>query len=79
MIKRFAPEWNPTIKINRRGFRPLATGSVSFTGNFVKYLKATDILERGHIKKIRGVCSGSKVKFIYIYINNYNKRSLLIC
>jgi RNA 3'-terminal phosphate cyclase-like protein len=61
LIKKFAPEWNPTLKINRRGYQPNATGKVYFHGNVVKYLKATDIMERGPIKKIRGVCSGAKV------------------
>lgn len=30
LIKKFAPEWNPNIKVLKRGFRPNPTGKVSF-------------------------------------------------
>jgi len=32
LIKKFAPEWNPTLKVLKRGFRPNPTGKVHFNG-----------------------------------------------
>jgi RNA 3'-terminal phosphate cyclase-like protein len=61
LVKRFAPEWACTLKINRRGFRPNATGKVYFAAPFVKYLKAVDLVSRGPFKRIRGVCAGARV------------------
>ena len=61
LIKKFAPDWVYQLKINRRGYRPNPTGKVYYNSNFVKHLKAVDIVSRGPIKRIRGVCSGVRV------------------
>lgn len=58
MLKKFIPEWNPTLKINRRGYRPHATGKVYFVSHPIKYVKSIDLTVRGPIKRIRGVVSG---------------------
>lgn len=61
LMKNFGVEQAPQIKIIKRGFKPLGGGEVHLSCNFVKYLKAIDLSNKGKVKKVRGICYASKV------------------
>lgn len=59
MIKKYVPDWFCDIKILQRGYS--TPGKVLFKSQPIKYIPARDLLDKGLVKKIRGVCSGTKV------------------
>lgn len=50
-----------SIKIIKRGYFPDGGGEVQVSIPTIKKLKKVNLEERGYIKRIRGVCSGSKM------------------
>lgn len=57
LLKKFNPESDAAIKILRRGTQ----GIVLLTAKPTKQLRNIELIERGPIKRIRGVCYGVKV------------------
>lgn len=57
LLKRFAPNWDGSIKILRRG----PDGLILFHSKPIKQLCSVDLVDRGPFKRIRGVCYGTKV------------------
>jgi len=49
------------MKIVKRGYLPEAGGEVHIVVPTIRKLKQVNITEKGYIKRIRGVCAGSKV------------------
>ena len=50
-----------SMKIVKRGYLPEAGGLVHVVIPTIRKLKQVNILEKGYIKRIRGICSGSKI------------------
>ena len=61
LVKKFSPDLDITLKINKRGFKPLGGGDVFFSCSTTKYLKAVDLTDFGKYKKVRGTAFGAKV------------------
>lgn len=49
------------MKVTKRGYLPLGGGDVHVVVPSVKGLGKVTLLEKGYVKRIRGVCAGSKV------------------
>jgi RNA 3'-terminal phosphate cyclase len=60
-VKKFSPDLDITLKINKRGFKPLRGGYVFFSSSTTKYFKAVDITDFGKYKKVKGTDFGAKV------------------
>lgn len=50
-----------SIKIIKRGYLPEGGGLVHLTIPTVRKLKKVNIEDKGYIKRIRGICAGSKI------------------
>lgn len=50
-----------SIKIIKRGYLPDGGGLVHLTIPTVRKLKKVNIEDKGYIKRIRGICAGSKI------------------
>ena len=50
-----------SIKIIKRGYLPEGGGEVHVTIPTIRKLKRVNLEEKGYIKRIRGICSGSKI------------------
>jgi RNA 3'-terminal phosphate cyclase-like protein len=49
------------MKVLKRGYMPLGGGEVHFVCPSIKSLNKVTLTEKGYIKRIRGVCAGSKI------------------
>ena len=49
------------MQITKRGYAPDGGGHVHIVIPTIRKLKAINLEDKGYIKRIRGVCSGSKI------------------
>lgn len=65
MVKHFGVE-GCSVKILKRGFKPLGGGQVKLVSTFTKFLKAVNLTDFGLYNRIRGVAYASKVSISMI-------------
>lgn len=54
------------MKVLKRGYLPLGGGDVHVIIPSVKSLNKVTLLEKGYVKRIRGVCAGSKISTTFL-------------
>jgi RNA 3'-terminal phosphate cyclase-like protein len=54
------------MKVVKRGYLPNGGGDVHVIVPSVKTLGKVTVLEKGYVKRIRGVCAGSKISTIFL-------------
>jgi RNA 3'-terminal phosphate cyclase-like protein len=61
LLRHFGVEEGIELKIKKRGAPPLGGGEVEFKCSNVKCLKSVSLIDRGRVKKVRGIAYTTKV------------------